>query len=416
MSLPSIARLSSLVLSIAMTAPTLSAAAATGSATTTGTSSASTAATTTVATATTAATTTATTGTTGTGPAAKLAVKLGKPAQLLVGLGAQGTNGNVVSTVESQAAKVEIYERYLGSGDWTRWNSAPCDYVCVVADAAGLLGAIPMYTQYQMANNGDGNLAVLNDSTFMKTYWARAKLLFQDIAAYGKPALVNLEPDFWGYVERHATNSDPTKMTALVSIDADCASLPNNVRGVAQCLIAMARKYAPKAYVGFPPSDWGGNTTADVVAFMNALGAQNADFIVAETLDRDAGCFEVSPQPTECVRTGKGWYWDETNATHPNFHDHLAVIGAYHTGIGKLPVIWWQIPEGVPSTIPGGSAYHYRDNRMHYFLTHPAELVAVGGLAVVFSTGENHQTTISSDAGEFEALDRTYHAAPAKLP
>ncbi|MDB6082888.1 MAG: hypothetical protein JWN43_769 [Gammaproteobacteria bacterium] len=273
-----------------------------------------------------------------------------------------------------------------------------------------------MYTQYQMANDGDGNLSVLNNAAFMKTYWARAKLLFQDIGAYGKPALVNLEPDFWGYVERHAPGSDPSNMTAMVTVNPDCASLQNNVRGVAGCLIAMARKYAPKAYVGFPPSDWGGNTPADVVDFMNDLGAQNADFIVAETLDRDAGCFEASPQPPECVRTGSGWYWDETNKTHPNFHDHLAVVGAYHAGIGNLPVIWWQIPEGVPSTIRGGSPYHYRDNRMHYFLTHPSELVAVGGLGVVFGTGENHQTTITTDAGEFEALDRTYHSAPAKLP
>ncbi|MDB6087032.1 MAG: hypothetical protein JWN43_4913, partial [Gammaproteobacteria bacterium] len=52
---------------------------------------------------------TSSTAGTGSGPAAKLAAKLGKPARLLVGLGAQGANGNVVSTVESQAAKIEIY-------------------------------------------------------------------------------------------------------------------------------------------------------------------------------------------------------------------------------------------------------------------------------------------------------------------
>jgi hypothetical protein len=351
---------------------------------------------------------------TGTGPAAKLAAKLGKPARLLVGLGAQGTI-NSVSAILSQAAKVDIYERYL-SDDWTRWNSPPCDYVCVVADDARLVGAIPMYTQYQMANDGDGNLSVVNNSAFMKTYWARVKLLFEDLGAYGKPALVNLEPDFWGYVERAAPNSDPTKMTALVTINADCATLHNNIAGFAGCLITMARKYAPKAYIGFPPSSWGGNTTADIVAFMNAVGAQRADFIVEQTLDRDSGCFEVSPQPSYCQRKGSGWYWDETNQTHPNFHDHLAQAKALHTGIGNLPLIWWQTPEGVPSTSRGGGAYHFRGNQMHYFLTHPAELVAAGGLGVVFSTGESHQTNITTDAGEFQLLDSHYFAAPAKLP
>lgn len=361
------------------------------------------------------ATTTTTSTTTASGPAARLAAKLGKPARLLVGLGAQGP-ADPISAIMSQALKIDIYERYLGSGDWTAWNSAPCDYVCVVANAADSVGAVPMYTQYQMANNGDGNLASVNDAAFMKIYWARVKRLFQDIAVHNKPALVNLEPDFWGYVERQAANSDPTKMVAVVSSNVDCAFLPNNITGVANCLITMARKYAPKAYVGFPPSQWGGNTAADVVKFMNAVGAQKADFIVMQTSDRDAGCFEVSPQPGACGRAGSGWYWDETNTVHPNFTDHLLVAKAFHAGIGNLPLIWWQTPLGVPATSRGGSASHYRDNRAHYFLNHPSELVAEGGLAVVFSTGEVHQTNITSDAGEFQSLDNAYLTSPAKLP
>jgi hypothetical protein len=38
--------------------------------------------------------------------------------------------------------------------------------------------------------------------------------------------------------------------------------------------MAMAHKYAPKAYVGFPPSDWGAsNKPAAAIAFMYAIGA-----------------------------------------------------------------------------------------------------------------------------------------------
>jgi hypothetical protein len=351
----------------------------------------------------------------GNGPAAKLALKLGLPSRLLLGLGGQGGTDQVTD-IQSQALKVDIFEDYLGTGDWTGWNSPPCDYVCVVADKAKTVGAIPMYTYYQMANNGDGNIAVVNDATFMATYWSRLKLLFQDIAALKTPALVNFEPDFWGYAERNAPGSDPTKLAAVVSSNPDCASLPNTVVGYAGCLIVMARKYAPNAYVGFPPSSWGGNTTADVVAFMNAVGAQGADFIVEQTLDRDSGCFEVTPQPSYCTRTGAGWYWDESNQTHPNFQDHLAEAQAYHSGIGNLPIIWWQTPEGVPSATPGGTASHYRDNRMHYFLTHTAEMTAAGGLGVVFSTGETHQTNITTDGGQFQTLSGAYLAAPAALP
>ena len=149
---------------------------------------------------------------------------------------------------------------------------------------------------------------------------------------------------------------------------------------------------------------------------MQAIGAQQADFIVMETLDRDAGCFEVSPQPSDCVRGGGPWYWDESNQTTPNFSQHLASVQQYNSGLGGLPVIWWQTPMGVPSSTPGGTPGHYRDNREHYFLTHPSELTAVGGLGVVFSAGDGNQTLLSTDGGQFQTLSGAYLNAPAPLP
>ena len=98
--------------------------------------------------------------------------------------------------------------------------------------------------------------------------------MLQLIAVYGKPVLVNVEPDFWGYVERQAPHSDPTALYSQVTINADCAKLSNDAKGIADCILSMARHYAPNALIGFPPSSWGGNTTADVVAFMNQVGAQ----------------------------------------------------------------------------------------------------------------------------------------------
>ena len=356
----------------------------------------------------------ASTTTTAGGPAAQLAAKLGLPSRFLVGLGSQA-GVSTITAVQQQSLKVDIYDAYL-AGEWPTWNAPPCDYVCVVMDAANSIGAIPMYTYYQMANNGDGNISVVNDATFMATYWSRLKLLFQDIATLKTPALVNVEPDFWGYVELNAPGHDPTQMAVVVSSNPDCATLPNTITGYTGCVLAMARKYASNAYIGFPPSSWGGNSAADVVAFMNAAGAQKADFIVEQTLDRDAGCFEVMPEPSDCARGGTGYYWDESNQTHPNFQDHLAEAQAYHTGIGNLPIIWWQTPEGVPSSTPGGTVGHYRDNRVHYFLTHPDEMVAAGGLGVVFSNGDGNQTSVSTDGGQFKSLDGAYMAAPTPLP
>jgi hypothetical protein len=108
-------------------------------------------------------------------------------------------------------------------------------------------------------------------------------------------------------------------------------------------------------------------------------------------------------------------YWDETNQTSPNFHDHLAWVTALHQGLA-LPVLWWQLPFGVPSTTPGGTAGHYRDNRVHYIFNHMSEFVAAGGVGVTFGTGAGNQTDITTDGGEFQTAVTQYFASPIALP
>ena len=208
------------------------------------------------------------------------------------------------------------------------------------------------------------------------------------INQFGKPVLINVEPDFWGFSQSATTSNyggDATAVPAVLPMDAACAGLPANLTSFAPCVLKLARKYAPKAAIGFPPSEWGGPTPASVVTFMNQVGTAQGDFIVMQTLDRDAGCYEeaaLSPSTAQAsCRGGQGnFYWDETNQTHPNFQDHFATASAYHTGIGGLPIVWWQTPFGAPSATPGGVVGHYRDNRVDYFLKHPSELIAVGGL------------------------------------
>jgi hypothetical protein len=299
----------------------------------------------------------------------------------------------------------------VGAGDWTTWDSPAGQYLTNVAQAAASVGAVPMFTLYQI----DGNAAMITSQSTMTTYWSHVKLMYQLIAAYGKPVLVNLEPDLWGFVE-----SGGAGQLAYVKMNADCSSLPNTVAAMAQCLIKMARQYAPNAYVGFPPAGWSGGFTNDI-GFMSAIGAQNADFIVVQVLDRDIGCYEASAEgqspSTSYCRASTGNYWDETNAKTPNFTQAFTDISNYRNGIGNsLPIIWWQIPMGVPSSTPGGTPYHYRDNREDYFLKHAAQMAAFGTLAVVFSTGENHQTNMTTDGGQFQSLDSAYFAAPAELP
>ena len=318
----------------------------------------------------------------------------------------------------AQNIKPDIIDTYLvgvGSGAWPTWNSPSGAYVTMVSAADKAAGAIPMFTLYQMAANGDGNISGITNATFMANYWAQVKLMYQTIGATGLPTLVNLEPDFWGFVQLQAPNGDPTKLAAQVSSVPECASQPNTAVGIAGCLVTLGRTYAPKAKLGFPPSFFG-ETATSVGNFMVALNANKADYIVAETSDRDAGCFEAGTL-SQCTGRGNGpFYWDENNVTTPNFTQSLSDWGTVRSIMGNLPLLFWQTPMGVPSTTPGGTSGHYRDDHVHYMLTHPTQYTAIGTFAIVFSSGAAGQTTITTDGGQFARLFSAYLASPAPYP
>jgi hypothetical protein len=357
------------------------------------------------------------------GLAAALATKLGRPNRFLVGLGGAGSDTTLIN---AQGLKPDFYDRYLVAigteGGWTTWNLPAGAYATYVMAEADSVGAVPMFTLFQFTSVD--KLSQLASTTYMQSYWADLINLFTRIDQFGKPVVINVEPDFWGFAQADTNKNyggDATTVPAVLSTDAACASLPANLTSFAPCLLNLARKYAPKAAIGFPPSDWGGPSIASVVTFMNQLGTAQGDFIVMQTTDRDAGCREqavLTPSTAEpdCVSGQGSWYWDATNQTHPNFQDHFAIASTYHTGIGGLPLVWWQTPYGVPSATPGGVAGRFRDNRVDYFLKHPSELVAVGGLGVVFGDGAAHQTTPATDGGQFQTLSAEYLAHPAALP
>jgi hypothetical protein len=330
---------------------------------------------------------------------------------------------------------IDLHYVYLvGYGDnngWPVWNEggAYVDYFAANADDHGVT---PMFTYYQLALELEqGNAAVFTDEGRMRQYLLDQRLMFERIAATGAPAVVHMEPDFFGYLQQQVAGSGvaPDAMPARLRFDDvhDCDALPETVAGLTRCVIAMARAIAPQARVGFHASQWGawydvtdpdadvegsGRATGD---FLASLG--DADFVTVETLDRDAGFWETSGGGPECSVTGGSRgavYWDETNATVPSFEQHLRWVGALTERMGR-PAIWWQTPLGVPSETCGGSDGAWRDNRVHYFFTHVEELAAAGGAGAAFGTGAGGQTTLDSDGDQLKDFAVAYAAAPLEL-
>lgn len=256
---------------------------------------------------------------------------------------------------------------------------------------------------------------VLVEQDFMTKYWFGVRLLFEKLRDVDRPAMVHLEPDFWGFAQQRAGGAGaPSDVPAIVGdLVPECADLPADVGGLGRCILRLARRIAPKVAVGFHASGFGAiGRPKRVAKFLGECGALDADFVVVDTLDRDAGCFEAGDP--YCERSEEKVYWDEKNEQSPSFREHFAWVQTIHERLG-LPVLWWQVPLGVPSDVPGGTPKHYRDNRVRYFFEHTNELDEAGGFGAAFGVGAPNQTDITTDGGQFARAVTRYYDRPLAI-
>jgi hypothetical protein len=275
---------------------------------------------------------------------------------------------------------------------------------------------ITQYIWFSVAGNVEGRdeIAALDDGPRLSAYLADFRFLCQVMAeAPDITAILHIEPDLWGYGNQ--VNDSPAAIPAAVSAAsaAECAGQPDTLAGLARCMLAIARAEAPNVLVGFHASAWGAGHDAlmnsdrgfdlvghgnDTAAYMRALGAGDADLVVVEMSDRDAAY--------------GGRWWDETNATLPNFEQAILWVRTLGEGLGLAP-LWWQVPYGHMG-LPN-ACDQYEDNRVDYFFDHSAELATGGALGIAFGAGAGCMTTAETDDGHFLARAAEYYGSAPPL-
>lgn len=342
--------------------------------------------------------------------AADLARKLGRDPHFLIGMGNDLPEDYVWenSGIYTLGAPLDVHYVYLTYG-WQDWN--PGGYFAhVVGKVDVAKGAVPMSSVWAITGQGENTFGVLKDAAYMGSYWEAAKLLMQRYAELDVPAIVHLEPDFWAFAQQQS-GGDPSSVPA--TLHPDCKGISGNIAGMARCWVQLARDNAPKVVIGLHASEWAAGSGAEVGKFLNALGAAETDLVFIDMLDRDAGCFEDGTLP-QCMRGGE-FYLDESNESSPNYTERLAFAKQVHDTTGK-PIMWWQLPFGVPSDTPGGSPGRFRDNKVRYLFSHVQEFVDAGGVGAAFGTGAADQTYINTDGGQFQKAVKAYYASPVALP
>ncbi|MFB0614834.1 RICIN domain-containing protein [Streptomyces sp. AGS-58] len=231
--------------------------------------------------------------------------------------------------------------------------------------------------------DGPGEVKAINRADLLTRYMNDYRFFLQKIG--NSHDMIDIEPDFWGYVR---SLGNPHQVAAKVSgaNPTDCGSQENTAAGLSHCLIAMAHEYAPNATVGMHLScwDWQNNTQGCAKDYEN-LGAQNADFLVADVSDRDAGWYA---QP---AHGGQDNFWtDQKAAASLKFYKTMA------ESAGK-PVVLWQIPVG--NMAQNNTLNHYKDDKVDWFFSHMDQVANAHVAGLLFGPGQQEQTTAESDGG-----------------
>lgn len=308
--------------------------------------------------------------------------------------------------------------QYLSGGvntghGWETYNQPTGQYALYYMQTSAQHGYIPGLVYYDLCQSngpqgsgcsGRDNLqdpANLASPAVMNAYYANWTLLMREIGTFGKPALVIVEPDLWGFLEQTVlagTNSAASVPASVSSSGyADAAGFPNTAQGFAWALLHMRDKYAHNAILALHASSWaaGPDVASDSSSGLdvNAVARREANFLNSAGLSGNpAGVSRWDLLSNDVADHDSGQpgghaWWDRYNRIFPNFARYLNYIGAL-TQDTQRRVVMWQVPVGNQyfdsmNNAPG----HYQDNRAEYILGYTSSFARAGIVAVLFGPG-----------------------------
>lgn len=309
-----------------------------------------------------------------------------------------------------------VYQ-YITHG-WENWGGT---FVNRFVNQAWNKGFTPMVVVYlaldtppQCGEDSACYAQKLKNSGFVNAYLASLERAALE-ARGAKPVIFNIEPDFYGYMQQLSNSSSrppgvQPNNPASYPVALNRSGYPNNLAGFGRFIVDLIHNSAPNALVAPMASKWAappdpqGSTAAaalqnarQVASFIDAMGGAQADLLVVEWSDRDAG-YGVRP------------WWDDTDQTSPRPTRAILWENALSQASGKRLMLW-QAPVG--NMALNDTCDHYRDNRAAYLFNHARDVFEAGIIGVLFGGGMECMTQVWTDGGFVAAQGQIAYASPA---
>ena len=294
-------------------------------------------------------------------------------------------------------------------------------------DGNGFIPGIHLYNMgFGHAGGDSGILTEVQTASWTKEYFTEFKALMTRAKAFGKPVIVMLEGDSFGYLENQSSNN-PGVMAAVASTNMpELASLPNTLAGFGMAFLAI-RKSVGAYNVAMGPDTPYYAANGDIMNFapsdMDAL-QPHVDFqwkffgsFMGQNMTGDRFDFSAScPDANDCAAYTDGHpCWDPSDTASVNsasINRYVQWLHLYNQTSG-LRWLLHQFPFGnslekniaCDGTTPQSG---YKDNRAEYLFQyespasttirdqHLANFANAGVVAMLFG---------SSDDGLIPSLD-----------
>lgn len=275
---------------------------------------------------------------------------------------------------------------------------------------------VPVFSYYMVEQSSPGlgggaedthDLAVLRSPRVMWKLYADLSVLFRRIAGTHRPAVVQVEPDLWGYIEQRSRGDAARTVPAAVASTGARAlrGLPNDARGFAQAVVRLRDRLAPHVVLGYHLSVWGTKVdplaSAPSAAGIARLAARSARFERSLHAQFDVSFAEFSDRDADFYKLVRG---DPHHRYGPAaFARHREWMAGFHRRT-RLPLILWQIPLGNRvMRAMNDTTGHYQSDEVPWLLgarggrAHMAAYRRAGVVAFLFGGGADG-TTCACDA------------------
>jgi hypothetical protein len=356
------------------------------------------------------------------GSTAKGSIPAGLPARVTVGL-FEDSGG---TWMKNSGVRWDARYRYLTKGWVNNWGFGAYDGGFALSyfrecDAQAMVPAVQYYQIFGEAGGGESaTLQKLQNATTMRAYFGDFKLLMQRAKDFGKPVMILLEADAFGFLEQQSGNNANAAAAIASTGMAELQGLPNTVAGWGLAFLQLRKAVgANNAVLGVHISAWASGKDIAVSSVTDALGpevdkvynflapfglatnvtGQQFDVLVGDPLDRDADFYRLT--------LNQDRWWDASDSasiSSRSFNRYAEWLRLWNVKSSKRWVLW-QIPLGNSNAKNvynnGGASEGYKDNRPEYFFgsgtAHIAKFAESGVISLLFGAGTGGQSSYGND-------------------